>query len=361
MSVNNSDHYSILTTADVVVSADLRTRPIADPSPLCPGSGCYAYREGEPLASAEAPVRRKPFQLSSVARENLDGYVFILPWLVGFLGLTLGPMVASLYYSLTDYPLLSGAVWIGLGNYRELFSDRLFPIALRVTFLYSVTSIPLSMALAMFLALLLNVRVRGILVFRTVYYLPTILGGVAVSLIWMLLFSANFGLFNWLLSFLQIEPVRWLTSQKWALWALVFMSLWGVGGSVIIFLAGLQNIPSHLYEAARIDGASTLQEFRYVTVPQLTPTIFFMLVMGVIGALQTFTQSFIMTGGGPNNATLFYVLMLYRNAFQYFRMGYASAMAWILFLMILLLTLLVFQSSPMWVYYEASLRGGRRA
>ncbi|MGI6208393.1 MAG: carbohydrate ABC transporter permease [Anaerolineae bacterium] len=311
------------------------------------------------MAIAKVSAGRKWFRLSSAQRENLDGYLFILPWLIGFFGLTLGPMIASLYYSMTDYPLLSGATWIGLANYRELFTDRLFPIALKVTFLYSISSIPLGMALAIFLALLLNVRIKGILAFRTIYYLPTILGGVAVSLIWMLLFSANFGLFNWLLELVGIQPVRWLTSQRWALWALVFMSLWGVGGSVIIFLAGLQNIPNHLYEAAKIDGANTLQEFRYVTIPQLTPTIFFSLVMGIIGALQTFTQSFIMTGGGPNNATLFYVLELYRNAFQYFRMGYASAMAWVLFVIILLLTLLVFQSSPMWVHYEASLRGAR--
>ncbi len=309
--------------------------------------------------ATQSAAGRRP-RLSSVARENLDGYFFIMPWLLGFLSLTLGPMIASLYYSMTDYPLLSGPKWVGLANYQELFSDRLFPIALRVTLTYSVSSIPLGMALAIALAMLLNVRIRGILVFRTVYYLPTILGGVAVSLIWMLLFSANFGLFNWLLDLIGIEPVRWLTSQKTALWALVFMSLWSVGGTVIIFLAGLQNIPAHLYEAAKIDGATALQEFRYVTIPQLTPTIFFSLVMGIIGALQVFTQSFVMTGGGPNNATLFYVLLLYRNAFEYFRMGYASAMAWVLFVAILLLTLLVFQSSPMWVHYEASLRGGRK-
>jgi len=304
---------------------------------------------------------RDKFRIGMRAKENLDGYTFLLPWLIGFFGLTLGPMIASLYYSFTEYPLLSGPTWIGLGNYVELVSDRLFPQSLKVTFLYSATSIPLGLTFSLLVALLLNVRIRGILMYRTIYYLPAILGGVSVSLIWMLLFSANYGLFNFLLESIGIEPIRWLTSMKWALWALVLMSLWGIGGRVIIFLAGLQNIPTHLYEAAKIDGATTLQEFRHVTLPQLTPTIFFNLVMGIIGALQTFTQSFIMTGGGPNNATLFYVLLLYRNAFEYFRMGYASAMAWVLFVMILFLTLLVFQSSPLWVHYEASLRGGRRA
>ncbi|MGQ9555455.1 MAG: carbohydrate ABC transporter permease [Anaerolineae bacterium] len=312
------------------------------------------------MQTARPVTATRLLRLTSSARENLDGYVFILPWLVGFFGLTLGPMIASLYYSLTDYPLLSGPVWIGLGNYRKLTQDWLIPQSLKVTFVYSISSIPLSMILALALAMLLNVRIRGILVFRTIYYLPTILGGVAVSLIWMLLFSNTYGLFNYLLDLVGLGPIRWLTSQRWALSALVFMSLWSVGGSVIIFLAGLQNIPSHLYEAARIDGATSWQEFRYVTLPQLTPTIFFSLVMGVIGALQTFTQSFIMTGGGPNYATYFYVLYLYQNAFQYFSMGYASAMAWLLFVIILALTAFIFRSSPAWVYYESSLRGRRQ-
>ncbi|MHB0878267.1 MAG: carbohydrate ABC transporter permease, partial [Anaerolineae bacterium] len=261
--------------------------------------------------------------------------------------------------SLCDYPLLSPPTYIGLANFRELVRDPLIPQSLKVTLLYSASAIPLSMALAIALAMLLNVRIRGILVFRTIYYLPTILGGVAVSLIWMLLFSGTYGLLNYLLESIGLPPIKWLSSQRWALWALVFMSLWSVGGSVIIFLAGLQNIPGHLYEAARIDGASAGQEFRFVTLPQLTPTIFFSLVMGVIGALQTFTQAFVMTSGGPNYATYFYILHLYNNAFQYFRMGYASAMAWILFVIIMLLTALIFRSSPAWVYYESSLRGRR--
>lgn len=312
------------------------------------------------MAIVDPTGMRKWPRLSSAARENLDGYVFILPWLVGFLGLTLGPMIASFYYSLCDYPLLSPPVFIGLANYAELVRDPLFPKSLQVTFVYSSASIPLSMVLALAVAMLLNFRVKGILVFRTIYYLPTILGGVAVSLIWMLLFSNTYGLFNYLLEQVGLGPIKWLTSQRWALWALVFMSLWTIGGSIIIFLAGLQNIPSHLYEAARIDGATTVQEFLYVTLPQLTPTIFFSLVMGVIGALQTFTQAFIMTAGGPNYSTMFYVLYLYQNAFQWFEMGYASAMAWVLFLIIMVFTALIFKSSPAWVYYESSLRGGRK-
>ncbi len=312
------------------------------------------------MGLVESARQRRWTRLSSEARENLDGYIFILPWLVGFLGLTLGPMIASLYYSLCNYPLLSPPQFVGLANYAELVRDPLFPKSLRVTFTYSSASIPLSMVLALGVAMLLNFRVKGILVFRTIYYLPTILGGVAVSLIWMLLFSNTYGLLNYLLEQVGLGPIKWLTSQRWALWALVFMSLWTIGGSIIIFLAGLQNIPSHLYEAARIDGATTMQEFRFVTLPQLTPTIFFSLVMGVIGALQTFTQAFIMTAGGPNYSTMFYVLYLYQNAFQWFEMGYASAMAWVLFLIIMAFTALIFRSSPAWVHYESSLRGGRR-
>ena len=311
------------------------------------------------MAPRALSISGKSLRLTTNARENLDGYLFLAPWLAGFFGLTLGPMVVSLYYSLCDYPLLSPAVFVGLANYQKLAQDWLIPHSLKVTFLYSISSIPLSIALALCLAMLLNVRIRGILVFRTIFYLPIILGGVAVSLIWLLLFSNTYGLFNYLLELVGLGPIRWLTSQRWALSALVFMSLWSIGGTVIIFLAGLQNIPSHLYEAARIDGATSLQEFRYVTLPQLTPTIFFSLVMGVIGALQTFTQSFVMTGGGPNYATYFYVLYLYQNAFHYFRMGYAAALAWVLALIILFFTLLVFRSSSAWVYYEGQLRGRR--
>jgi multiple sugar transport system permease protein len=307
------------------------------------------------VAAGAAQTHGKP--LTASRRDAIDGYLFILPWILGFFIFTIGPMIASLYFSFTDYNLLEPSKWVGLANYQELFGkDKLFPISLGVTFRYAAASVPLQLALAMLLALLLNQRVPGIRFYRTAFYLPSLLGGVALTLIWMWIFSPQFGLLNSLLRQVGIEGPLWFQSSRWALPGLIIMSMWGVGGTMIIFLAGLQNIPGHLYEAAEIDGAGAWSKFRNVTLPLLSPTIFFNLVMGVIGSLQTFAQAFIATAGGPSNATLFYNLYLYMNAFQYFEMGYASALAWILFVVILALTLLVIRSSPMWVYYEGTLR-----
>lgn len=300
---------------------------------------------------------RVPTGMSAATREKLDGYLFILPWILGFLFFTIGPMIASLYFSFTDYSLLEASHWVGLDNFRKLFgTDPKFGISLSVTFRYSLASVPLGLVLALLVALLLNQKVPGIRFYRTAFYLPSLLGGVALTLIWMWIFSPAYGLLNAFLRMFGIEGPLWFQSQTWALPGLVIMSLWGVGARMIIFLAGLQNIPDHLYEAAEIDGAGTYRQFWHVTVPMLTPTIFFNLVMGIIGSLQTFAQAFIATQGGPNNATLFYALYLYQNAFQYFEMGYASAMAWILFAIILALTLIVIRSSPLWVFYEGTLR-----
>ncbi|NPV07888.1 MAG: sugar ABC transporter permease [Anaerolineae bacterium] len=295
--------------------------------------------------------------MSASSREKLDGYLFILPWILGFLFFTIGPMIASFYFSFTDYSLLEPSKWVGLDNYRKLFSaDDKFGISLSVTFRYSLASVPLGMVLALTVAMLLNQRVPGMRFYRTAFYLPSLLGGVALTLIWMWIFSPAYGLLNTFLKMIGLEGPLWFQSQVWALPGLIIMSLWGVGGRMIIFLAGLQNIPGHLYEAAEMDGAGAMRRFWHVTVPMLTPTIFFNLVMGIIGSLQTFAQAFIATQGGPNNATLFYGLYLYQNAFQYFEMGYASALAWILFAIILALTLVVIRSSPMWVFYEGTLR-----
>lgn len=304
-----------------------------------------------------AGVRIKPKGLTASKRDAIDGYLFILPWILGFLFFTIGPMLASLYFSFTDYSLLEPSKWIGARNYRELFTtDPKFGISLSVTFRYSIASVPLGMVLSLVVALLLNQKVPGIRFYRTAFYLPSLLGGVALTLIWMWVFSPAYGLLNAFLKLFGLQGPLWFQSERWALPGLIIMSLWGIGGRMIIFLAGLQNIPDHLYEAAEMDGAGSFRRFWHVTIPMLTPTIFFNLVIGIIGSLQTFAQAFIATRGGPNNATLFYALYLYTNAFEYFEMGYASALAWILFAIILTLTLLVIRSSPMWVFYEGTLR-----
>lgn len=295
--------------------------------------------------------------MTAATREKLDGYLFISPWILGFFIFTIGPMIASFYFSFTDYSLLEASRWVGLDNYRELFTkDPKFGISLVVTFKYAFASVPLGMILALFVALLLNQKVPGIRFYRTAFYLPSLLGGVALTLIWMWVFSPAYGLLNSLLRMVGLEGPLWFQNQTWALPGLIIMSLWGIGVSMIIFLAGLQNIPVHLYEAAEMDGAGSFGRFFNVTLPMLSPTIFFNLVMAVIGSLQTFAQAFIATSGGPNNATLFYALYLYQNAFQFFEMGYASAMAWVLFVIIMVLTMLVLRSSPMWVFYEGTLR-----
>ncbi len=307
------------------------------------------------LPAAAGAGRRR---ISKMARqENIAGWLMASPFVLGLLLWTLGPMFYSLYLSLTNWDLLTPAKWTGLDNYQKMLTDPLTWTALRVTTTYALGSIPLTMALGLGLALLLNSKVRGLSVWRSIYYLPAVLSGVAVSLLWQFIFSADFGVLNYLLSLIGINGPRWLTSQTWALPALIIMSVWAVGADMVIYLAALQGVPTELYEAAEVDGAGSALRFRHITLPMISPVLFFQLVMGIIFALQTFTQGFIMTGGGPNNATLFYVLHLYRSAFQYFRMGYASALAWLLFVYILILTLLVFRSSAMWVFYSGELKG----
>lgn len=285
---------------------------------------------------------------------NLEGYLFISPWLVGFLCLTLGPIIASAYLSLTDYDVVSRAEFIGLQNFANLFKDVHFFNALRVTFIYTLFSVPLGMIGSLAVALLLNYPSRFSAIFRTIFYLPAVVSGVAVAMLWLWIFEPDFGLLNYLLSFVGITGPAWLYDPTWVLPAFILMSLWGVGGNMVIYLAGLQGIPTHLYEAAQIDGANAWGQFVHVTLPMLSPVLFFNLIMGIINSFQVFTQSYIMTGGvgGPGDASLFYVLYLYQNAFQWFKMGYASALAWILFLVILLCTLLVFRGSKNYVYYE---------
>jgi multiple sugar transport system permease protein len=290
-------------------------------------------------------------------REAIFGYLFIAPWLAGLLLFTLGPIVVSLYLSMTNYEVVKAPVFTGLANYKFLFQDRLFWQALRVTTTYVLISVPLGLVLSFAVAMLMNQKLRLLGLWRTIFYVPNLVPIIASSVLWLWLFNPQFGLFNVLLQYAGIEGPNWLGHTQWALPSLILMSLWGVGGPMLIYLAGLQGIPTDLYEAAEIDGAGAWTKFWAVTIPMMTPVIFFNLILGMIAAFQTFAQAFVMTEGGPRYATLFYVLYLYQNAFQFFRMGYAAALAWILFIIIFALTVLVFRSSAAWVYYEGEVRG----
>jgi multiple sugar transport system permease protein len=292
---------------------------------------------------------------------DLEGYAFISPWLIGFLVLTAGPMLASAFISLTSWTMLSPPTWVGFENYEAILKDdSLFSISLWNTIYYVLLSVPLGLMVSLLLALLLDRRLKGISVFRTIFFLPSITNMVAVSVLWIWIFNPEYGLLNSVLQKFGIAGPLWLQSETWSKPALVIMSLWGVGGTMIIFLAALQGIPHELYEAAQLDGANSWRRFVHITLPMISPAMFFNLIIGIIGSFQVFTQAFVMTGGaqpgtegGPNNSTLFFVLYLYKRAFQEFRMGYASALAWILFLIILVFTLIQMKLSKRWVYYEA--------
>ena len=291
-------------------------------------------------------------------RRNLSGWLFASPWIIGFLLWTVGPMIASLVIAFTNWDLITPPKFVGMQNFSAMLVDNLVWKSLQVTTVYAVVSVPLQIGLGLGLALLLNAKIRLLHFYRTAFYLPSVLSGVAVALLWRWMFSTEFGLFNAMLAEIGIQGPSWLGDPNWALPSLILMSLWGVGAGTIIYLAGLQGIPTDLYEAAEVDGASSWVRFWNITLPMMTPVLFFTLVTGFIAALQVFTQAFIMTSGGPNNATLFYLLYLYRNAFEYFRMGYASALAWVLFVYILVLTLVLQGTSRYWVYYEGEDRKG---
>ncbi|MCC6169402.1 MAG: sugar ABC transporter permease [Caldilineaceae bacterium] len=284
--------------------------------------------------------------------ENLWFYLFISPWIIGFLVFTAGPMVASVVISFMRWELLSPPEWVGLNNWTAMFKDDLFWQSLKVTSIYTVFNVPVALTFAFLLALLMNARVRGISFFRTLYYLPSLVSGVAVAMLWMWLLNPKFGLINWLLSLVGIAGPEWIYSKTWVIPSFVMMNLWGVGTSMVIFLAGLQSVPGELYEAAELDGAGSLRKLWNITIPIVSPVILFNLIIGMINSFQVFTQAYVMTAGGPGNASLFYVLYLYRNAFQYFQMGYASALAWVLFVIIAFFTYLVFRTSRERVFYQ---------
>jgi multiple sugar transport system permease protein len=296
-------------------------------------------------------IRRAPRRK---ARRNFEAYLFLLPWFGGLVVLTAGPLVASLYLSFTNFDLLQAPQWTGLSNYVELFSsDPRYIKALKITFAYVLIGVPLNLVFALIIAILMNQKVSGLGVFRAIYYLPSLLGGsVAVAVMWRQLFGTN-GAVNQFLALFGMQATNWISTPRYALYTLILLHVWQFGSAMIIFLAGLQQIPRELYEAAEIDGANEFQKFRSVTVPLLTPVIFFNLVLGIINSFQAFTSAYIVSGGsgGPADSTLFYTLYLYQEGFTSFRMGYASAMGWVLLLIIAAFTALNFLASRRWVFY----------
>ena len=301
-------------------------------------------------------ARRLNLSSPLARREALSFYVLILPWLIGFLVFLAYPMLRSLYLSFTSYNLLSPPQWIGLQNYQRIFNDPTFWQSLKVTLIYALGSVPGGTIIALALAMVLSQKLRGVNIWRTIFFMPSILSSIAVAILWLYVFRPEGGLLNILLGWFGIEGPDWLLSEQWALPALILMSWWSVGGQIVIYLAGLKGIPDVLYEAAEIDGATAVAKFRFVTLPMLSPTIFFNVVLAIIGALQVFDVGWVLTRGGPNDATLFYMINLYERAFQMVQMGYASALAWILFIIIMGITLLVIRSSALWVFYESEAR-----
>ena len=292
--------------------------------------------------------------LSQRFRRNLPGYLFIMPWLFGLFVFTLGPFIASLYLSFTDWRILGAPNWVGLDNYeRILTTDRLFRITLRNTVYYAFFHVIAINVVSLALAQLLNQKLRGFVLFRTLFYLPTVTSGVATALVFSLMFNGNTGLINAALRLVGIQGPNWLFSETWTMPALITISVWDLGVPMLIYLAALQNVPTELNEAALIDGANRWQRFRNVLLPLISPTIFFNVMVSVIGSFKVFTLAKVITEGGPANATLFYVLYLYRQAFESLRMGYATALGWILFLIIFALSALQILASRRWVYYES--------
>ena len=309
---------------------------------------------------ATAPLRTRRRTGGFHRSEQTTGILCVLPWLVGFVVFTAGPMLVSLALSFTRWNLIGHIHWAGLQNYTTaLQKDPLVWHSFAVTTLFALMAVPLHVALGLGLAMLLNQKIAARSLFRMVFYLPSVVSGVAVALLWSWIFSPGFGLLDALLRLVGVHGPAWLFDPHTVLIAFVIMSLWGIGGGMIIYLAALQGVPPELLEAATVDGAAAFQRTWHIVVPLLSPVIFFNLVTGIIAAIQTFVPAYVMTGGGPNNASLFTMLYLYQNAFQYFHMGYASALAWLMFIYIVGLTLLVFRFSSAWVYYEGTLRKGR--
>jgi multiple sugar transport system permease protein len=292
--------------------------------------------------------RRSPL----ARREGRLFHLFALPWLIGFIFFTGGPIVASLVISFTKWELLSPPEWVGLGNYRELLADANFVIAVKNTVYFGAGSAICGVIFNFVLALMLNLKVRGQAIFRTIIYLPSVLSGIATALLWVNVLHPDYGLVNHVLGLIGIQGPGWLLDKNWAIPGLIMMSVWTTGNAMVIFLAGLQGVPTQLYEVAELDGAGWWGRFWHVTVPMMSPIIFFNMIVAFIGSLQAYSLILFMTNGGPDNATLVLGLYVYRYAFQYFQMGYASTIAWALFFMIIVFTAIQFAVARRWVHYE---------
>jgi multiple sugar transport system permease protein len=305
---------------------------------------------GQPLAGTLIAERQKSKRRW---QKNLAGYAFIAPWLIGFFAFTLIPVVSSLVLAFTNFDNMSPPQWVGLANFQQMFTrDFRYWKSVQATFFYVFTAVPIRLVVALAVAMLLNTNRKGVSFYRAAFYAPSIVGGsVAVAIMWRELFDSE-GAINAITAILGFPPVNWLGNPQTAIWTLIALAAWQFGSPMLIFLAGLKQIPSELYEAASIDGASAVQRFVRITIPMLSPVIFFNLIMQVISGFLVFTQAYIITGGQPLDTTLFYALYLYRRAFETFQMGYGAAMAWVLLLVIAFFTILIFRSSARWVFYE---------
>ncbi|MFL6063505.1 MAG: carbohydrate ABC transporter permease [Friedmanniella sp.] len=305
-------------------------------------------------SKARTPEEKRR-QAKEAGRDNKVGYLFLLPWLVGLVVITIGPMLASLYLSFTNYSLIQAPEWTGLANYARMLDDARLHNSIKVTFTYVIVSVPLQLALALGIAVLLDKGMRGLSFYRSIFYLPSMLGAsVAISLVWRQIFGAE-GLVNQLLQAVGINSTTgWISDPSYALWTIILLHVWTFGSPMVIFLAGLRQIPGMYYEAASVDGASRWVRFTKITLPLLSPIIFFNLVLQVIGAFQSFTQAFVVSNGtgGPSDSTMFYTLYLYQRGFGQFQMGYASAMAWLLVVIVGVLTAINFFASKYWVFYD---------
>jgi multiple sugar transport system permease protein len=297
-------------------------------------------------------ANKKPLH---IRREGRQGYIFILPWIIGFVVFTAGPLLFSFFASFTNYDITSQMDFIGFANYEQLFTaDQLFWTSLYNTLYYVLFSVPLTTIGAIFLSALLNQDVPGLRFFRTVYYLPAILSGVGVYLLWMQLLEPGSGMVNTVLAWFGIAGPNWLFDPTWTKPALIFMKLWGVGGGMLLYLASMQGVSQSLYDAAGIDGAGRWKQFRYITIPMITPVIFFDMVTSLIGGFQIFQEAYVMSNGegGPVNSMLFYNLYMWKKAFESFDMGYAMAMSWVLFVIVFIITIINLKLAPRWVHYE---------
>ena len=306
-----------------------------------------------------SPVPRQTARRRSplLRREARDACIFLAPWIIGFVIFTAGPMIASVVLIFTNWEIITPPTFAGLANLQHLVHDPLFFIALGNTLFYVVFYVPLYLLLALLIALAMNVRLRGIRFYRVLYYLPSQTPVIASAILWIWIYNPDYGLANVVLQFFHLPPQQWIFDPNLSKPSLILMGLWGAGGGMVIFLAGLQGIPASLYEAAAIDGAALWRRFLSITLPMLSPVIFFQLIIGVVGTFTAgFTQVYVMTSGGPSNSTLLYVLYIYQNGFQFFHMGYASALAWVLALIIMAITAVQFRFARQWVHYEGDLK-----